>query len=72
MVCDPANPKNIYHVIEKITVFDGYDLEESYGGEQMAYGETKRIVRCKRIDSPSIYRYPAEKKMILLESPFSF
>ena len=73
MVCDPLNPKNIYKVIEKITVFDGFDLGYGYGDNDVyAYGETKRLVRCKHIDSDRVYRYPATKKMILLGSPFCF
>ena len=48
IICDPNDPKQIYKVIEKITVFDGFDCEGDY-----SYGVSKTIARCKNIGNGS-------------------
>ena len=70
IVCDPRDPKKIYRVVEHITIFDGYDLDYSYGdNEPFSYGETKRLTRVKNLENGGIYRYPAKHKMLYLEGP---
>lgn len=65
IVCDLDSPSNIYKVIEKLTIFDGFDIADGY-----SYGTTKRIARCKNIENDKVYRFPATKTMLYLSSPF--
>ena len=70
IVCDPNNLKNFYRVIEHITIFDGFDLDYSYGdNEPFSYGETKRICRMKNLETGGMYRYPVHYKFLYLEGP---
>jgi len=70
IVCDPNNLKNFYRVIEHITIFDGFDLDYSYGdNEPFSYGETKRICRIKNLETGGMYRYPSTQKFLYLEGP---
>ena len=70
IVCDANDPKQLFRVIEHLTIFDGFDLGYGYGdNDEFAYGETKRICRVKSFENDCLYRYPATKKVILLESP---
>ena len=70
IICDPNNPENFYRVIEHLTIFDGYDLDHSYGdNEPFSYGETKRICRMKNLENGRMYRYPVERKFLYLEGP---
>ena len=70
IICDPRNPENFYRVIEHLTIFDGYDLDHSYGdNEPFSYGETKRICRIKNIETGGMYRYPSTQKFLYLEGP---
>ena len=69
IICDPDNLENFYRVIEHLTIFDGFDLSEGYAGEQYAYGETKRIVRCKNLETGGMYRFPSTQKFLYLEGP---
>ena len=62
IICDPNDPKQIYKVIEKITVFDGFDCEGDY-----SYGVSKTIARCKNIGNGSTYRYPLFREFILIQ-----
>tara|TARA_B100000676_G_C17953265_1_gene773264 strand:+ start:158 stop:412 length:255 start_codon:yes stop_codon:yes gene_type:complete len=66
-ICDPNDPKKIYQVIEHLTVFDGFDLGCYGDNEPYAYGETKRIARCKIVGkAENVYRFPVSKKMLYL------
>ena len=70
IICDPNNLENFYRVIEHITIFDGFDLDYSYGdNEPFAYGETKRICRMKNLETGGMYRYPSTRKFLYLEGP---
>ena len=69
IICDPNNTENVYRVIEHVTIFDGIDLSEGYAGEQYAYGETKRIARCKHLGNDQMYRFPCTQKFLYLEGP---
>ena len=72
VVCDAADPKKLYRVIEHKTIFDGFDLGHGYGeNDQFAYGETKRICRMKLMENDKIYRYPSTKKVIFIDGPGS-
>ena len=62
IICDPNDPKQIYKVIEKITVFDGFDCEGDY-----SYGVSKTIARCKNIGNGCTYRYPLSREFILIQ-----
>jgi hypothetical protein len=62
IICDPNDPKQIYKVIEKITVFDGYDCDGGF-----SYGVSKTIARCKNIGDGRMYRYPISRKFILVK-----
>jgi len=62
VVCDPKDPKQIYKVIEKITVFDGYDCDGGF-----SYGVSKTIARCKNIGDNRMYRYPVSREFILIQ-----
>ena len=70
IICDANDPKQLYRIIEHLTIFDGFDLGYGYGeNDQFAYGETKRICRVKSLENDRVYRYPSTKKVILLETP---
>lgn len=62
IICDPNDPKQIYKVIEKITVFDGYDCDGDY-----SYGVSKTIARMRRLDDDKIYRYDVGRKFRLVQ-----
>ena len=62
IVCDANEPKNIYKIIEKRTVFDGFDCDGDY-----SYGVTKTIARMKKLSDKKVYRYPVEKEFILIQ-----
>ena len=69
-ICDPNNTENFYKVIEHLTIFDGYDLDYSYGdNEPFSYGETKRIARCIHFGNGKMYRFPVDRKFLYLEGP---
>ena len=70
VVCDAQDPKQLYRVIEHLTVFDGFDIGNSMNAI-FGYGETKRICRMKLIENDRIYRYPSTKKVIFVEGPQS-
>jgi|7_EtaG_2_1085326.scaffolds.fasta_scaffold187544_2 hypothetical protein len=70
IICDPNNTENFYRVIEHVTIFDGFDLGYGYGeNDQFAYGETKRIARCKHLTDDKMYRFPVDRKFLYLEGP---
>ena len=62
IICDPNDPKQIYKVVEKITVFDGYDCDGGF-----SYGVSKTIARCKNIGDGRMYRYPVSREFILIQ-----
>ena len=62
IVCNPNEPSEIYTIIEKLTVFDGFDI----AGGEYSYGKSKTLARCKRIDNGKIYRFPVDRVMIYL------
>ena len=62
IICDPNDPKQIYKVIEKITVFDGFDCDGDY-----SYGVSKTIARMRRLDDDKIYRYDVGRKFRLVQ-----
>ena len=61
-VCGVEDPTLIYKMIEKITVFDGFDCEGDY-----SYGVSKTIARCKNIANGCTYRYPLSREFILIQ-----
>jgi len=70
IVCDPLSPENFYRVIEHLTIFDGYDLDHSYGdNDPFSYGVTKRIGRIKNLENGGMYRFPSTKTFLYLEGP---
>ena len=70
IICDANDPKQLYRVIEHLTIFDGFDLGYGYGeNDQFAYGETKRICRIKNLETGGMYRYPSTQKFLYLEGP---
>ena len=64
IVCDKDEPKHIYKIIEKRTVFDGFDCVGDY-----SYGVSKTIARMKKLSDKKVYRFPIDKKFILVQEP---
>ena len=62
IVCDIDDPTKIYKIIEKMTVFDGYDVVGD-----LAYGVSKTIARLRRLDDDHVYRYEVGRKFRLIQ-----
>lgn len=62
VVCGVEDPTMIYKMIEKITVFDGFDCEGDY-----SYGVSKTLARCKNIGNGCTYRYPLSREFIVIQ-----
>ena len=62
VVCGIEDPTLIYKMIEKITVFDGFDCDGDY-----SYGVSKTIARMRRLDDDKIYRYDVGRKFRLVQ-----
>ena len=62
VVCGVEDPTMIYKMIEKITVFDGFDCDGDY-----SYGVSKTIARMRRLDDDKIYRFDIDKKFRLVQ-----
>jgi predicted restriction endonuclease len=62
IVCGIEDPTLIYKMIEKITVFDGFDCDGDY-----SYGVSKTIARMRRLDDDKIYRYDVGRKFRLVQ-----
>ena len=62
IVCGIEDPTLIYKMIEKTTVFDGFDCDGDY-----SYGVSKTIARMRRLDDDKIYRYDVGRKFRLVQ-----
>jgi predicted restriction endonuclease len=62
IVCGVDDPTMIYKVIEKLTVFDGYDCVGDF-----SYGVSKTIARLRRVNDNKVYRYSVNRKMRLIQ-----
>jgi hypothetical protein len=49
-------------MIEKITVFDGFDCDGEY-----SYGVSKTIARLRRLDDDKVYRYDINRRFRLIQ-----
>ena len=61
-VCAVEDPTLIYKMIEKITVFDGFDCDGEY-----SYGVSKTIARLRRLDDDKVYRYDINRRFRLIQ-----
>ena len=61
-VCGVEDPTLIYKMIEKITVFDGFDCDGEY-----SYGVSKTIARLRRLDDDRVYRFNINKEFRLIQ-----
>ena len=62
IVCGVDDPTMIYKVVQKLTVFDGYDCAGDF-----SYGVSKTIARLRRLDDDKVYRYDIDKKFRLIK-----
>ena len=60
-VCGVEDPTLIYKMIEKITVFDGFDCDGEY-----SYVVSKTIARLRRLDDDKVYRYDINRRFRLI------